>query len=74
VTTRIEEGMTMIVHPNTYHPKVGYMVLGDALIVTADGADVLIKTPRELFSVRRIRSAMRRGLDGVMPTSCRSMP
>src|SRR5258706_6868621 len=51
VTTRIEEGMTMIVHPNTYHPKVGYMVLGDALIVTAAGADVLIKTPRELFTV-----------------------
>ena len=51
VTTPIEAGMTMIVHPNTYHPKVGYMVLGDALIVTDKGADVLIKTPRELFSV-----------------------
>jgi len=43
--------MTMIVHPNTYHPDVGYMVLGDALIVTANGADVLTRTPRELFSV-----------------------
>jgi len=51
VTTRIEENMTMIVHPNTYHPEVGYMVLGDAIIVTADGADVLTTTPRELFSV-----------------------
>jgi Xaa-Pro dipeptidase len=51
VTTPIESGMTMIVHPNTYHPDVGYMVLGDALIVTADGADVLTRTPRELFSV-----------------------
>ncbi len=52
VTTPIEAGMTMIVHPNTYHPDVGYMVLGDAVIVTAHGADVLTKTPRELFSVQ----------------------
>jgi Xaa-Pro aminopeptidase len=51
VTTPIVEGMTMIVHPNAYHPQVGYMVLGDALIVTPEGADVLIKTPRELFAV-----------------------
>jgi len=51
VTTPIEEGMTMIVHPNTYHPKVGYMVLGDAVIVTKNGAEVLTKTPRELFTV-----------------------
>jgi hypothetical protein len=41
----------MIVHPNTYHPVVGYMVLGDSLIVTPDGADVLTRTPRTLFAV-----------------------
>ena len=35
VTTRIDAGMTLIVHPNTYHPVVGYMVLGDAVVVTA---------------------------------------
>ena len=29
VTTRIDAGMTLIVHPNTYHPLVGYLVLGD---------------------------------------------
>jgi Xaa-Pro dipeptidase len=51
VTVRIEAGMTMIVHPNTYHPTVGYMVLGDSLIVTPKGADVLTRTPRELFAV-----------------------
>jgi Xaa-Pro aminopeptidase len=51
VNVRIEPGMTMIVHPNTYHPAVGYMVLGDSLIVTPDGADVLTRTPRELFAV-----------------------
>jgi Xaa-Pro dipeptidase len=51
VTTRIDAGMTLIVHPNTYHPAVGYMVLGDAVVVTKDGCDVLTATPRELFSV-----------------------
>ena len=43
--------MALIVHPNTYHPVVGYMVLGDGVAVTDDGCDVLTGTPRELFSV-----------------------
>jgi Xaa-Pro aminopeptidase len=51
VTTRIDAGMTLIVHPNTYHPAVGYLVLGDAIVVTQDGCEVLTGTPRELFSV-----------------------
>jgi Xaa-Pro aminopeptidase len=51
VTTRIEAGMTLIVHPNTYHPVVGYMVLGDVVAVTPQGREVLTATPRELFSV-----------------------
>lgn len=51
VNVRIEPGMTMIVHPNTYHPTVGYMVLGDSLVVTPEGADVLTQTPRTLFAV-----------------------
>jgi len=51
VTTRIDAGMTLIVHPNTYHPAVGYMVLGDSVVVTKDGCEVLTGTPRELFSV-----------------------
>jgi len=51
VSTRIEAGMALIVHPNTYHPVVGYMVLGDGVAVTKDGCEVLIRTPRELFSV-----------------------
>ena len=51
VSTRIDEGMTLIVHPNTYHPVVGYMVLGDALIVTKTGCEVLTKMPRDLFAV-----------------------
>ena len=41
--------MALIVHPNTYHPEVGYLVLGDAVVVTEHGAEVLCQTPRELF-------------------------
>ena len=51
VTTRIDAGMILIVHPNTYHPAVGYMVLGDSVVVTKEGCEVLTATPRELFSV-----------------------
>jgi Xaa-Pro aminopeptidase len=51
VTTPIQSNMALIVHPNTYHPVVGYMVLGDAVIVTPNGCDVLTATPRDLFSV-----------------------
>ena len=51
VETEIVAGMTLIVHPNTYHPVVGYFVLGDALVVTPSGADVLTGTPRALFAV-----------------------
>jgi Xaa-Pro aminopeptidase len=51
VTTPLETGMTMIVHPNTYHPEVGYLVLGDAVIVGETGAEVLTRTLRELFAV-----------------------
>ncbi|HEY4298154.1 MAG TPA: Xaa-Pro peptidase family protein [Paraburkholderia sp.] len=47
----LEPDMTLIVHPNTYHPEVGYMVLGDMVRVTEHGCDVLTKTPRDLFSV-----------------------
>ncbi|MEW6454932.1 MAG: Xaa-Pro peptidase family protein [Pseudomonadota bacterium] len=51
VTTPITAGMALIVHPNTYHPVVGYMVLGDGVVVTKNGCEVLTGTPRELFSV-----------------------
>ena len=51
VDTPLVPGMALIVHPNTYHPEVGYLVLGDAVVVTERGAEVLCKTPRELFEV-----------------------
>jgi Xaa-Pro dipeptidase len=51
VATPLEPGMALIVHPNTYHPDVGYLVLGDAVVVTETGVEVLCGTPRELFEV-----------------------
>jgi Xaa-Pro aminopeptidase len=51
VDVPLQAGMTIVVHPNTYHPEVGYLVLGDSVIVTADGAEVLTRTPRVLFEV-----------------------
>jgi len=49
-TLALEPGMTLVVHPNTYHPDVGYMVLGDTVLVTDSGREVLCGTSRELFS------------------------
>jgi Xaa-Pro dipeptidase len=51
VNTVLEPGMTLIVHPNTYHPEAGYIVLGDAVLVTDNGVEVLCKTPRQLFEI-----------------------
>jgi len=51
VDTELVPGMALIVHPNTYHPEVGYIVLGDAVVVTERGVEVLCRTPRELFEV-----------------------
>jgi Xaa-Pro aminopeptidase len=47
----LEPEMTLVVHPNTYHPEAGYFVHGDTVRVTADGCEVLSRTPRRLFSV-----------------------
>jgi Xaa-Pro aminopeptidase len=51
VETELVPGMALIVHPNTYHPDAGYIVLGDAVVVADDGVEVLCRTPRELFEV-----------------------
>jgi Xaa-Pro dipeptidase len=51
VTLPIIGDSTIIVHPNTYHPAVGYMVLGDTIAVRGDGHECLGSLSRELFSV-----------------------
>lgn len=49
--TVFQDGMTVIVHPNGYHPDSGYLVLGDAMVVREGGNEVLTQTPRRLFTV-----------------------
>lgn len=51
VDTVFPDGATAIVHPNTYHPIVGYMVLGDMSIVTHEGCEPLATIPRALLPV-----------------------
>jgi Xaa-Pro aminopeptidase len=51
IDTVLTEGMTVIVHPNTYHPEAGYIVLGDMLLVTKNGNERLTKTPAQLFEM-----------------------
>lgn len=41
--------MTMVIHPNQYIPETGYMMLGDTVVIEAQGPRALTKTPRQLF-------------------------
>jgi Xaa-Pro aminopeptidase len=45
----LETGMTMIIHPNQYIPETGYMMLGDTVVIEAEGPRSLTQTPRRLF-------------------------
>jgi len=47
---KLAENMTMIIHPNQYIPETGYMMLGDTVVIEADGPRSLTRTPRRLFS------------------------
>jgi Xaa-Pro dipeptidase len=51
--TVLPERAVFIVHPNTYTPLAGYHVLGDPVVVTATGHEVLIETERVLFETPR---------------------
>jgi len=43
------EGMTFIIHPNQYLPETGYLMLGDTVLIRADGPEPLTRTPMRLF-------------------------
>ncbi len=47
----VEEGMVIVIHPNTYCPLSGYMVFGDPVVVTKNGCEILSTTERKLFQV-----------------------
>lgn len=48
--TVLPEGAVFIIHPNTFTPIAGYHVLGDPVVVTENGCEVLIASERRLFS------------------------
>jgi Xaa-Pro dipeptidase len=52
--TVLPEGAVFIVHPNTYTPLAGYHVLGDPVVVTKTGYEVLVATERKLFSTAEL--------------------
>ena len=47
--TKLEEGMTYIIHPNQYLPETGYLTLGDTVVMTKTKAESLMKSSWELF-------------------------
>jgi Xaa-Pro aminopeptidase len=47
--TRLEEGMTFIIHPNQYIPETGYMTLGDTVVMTAQKAEALTRSSWEIY-------------------------
>jgi Xaa-Pro aminopeptidase len=49
VGTVLAEGMTFIIHPNQYLPDTGYMMLGDTVVIRADGPKPLTRTAVRLF-------------------------
>jgi Xaa-Pro aminopeptidase len=47
--TKLEEGMTFIIHPNQYLPETGYMTLGDTVVMTQSRAESLMRSPWDIF-------------------------
>lgn len=47
--TRLEKGMTFIIHPNQYLPETGYLTLGDTVVMGETKAESLMKSSWELY-------------------------
>lgn len=47
--TRLEEGMTFIIHPNQYLPETGYLTLGDTVVMGKQKAESMIKSSWDIF-------------------------
>jgi Xaa-Pro aminopeptidase len=48
---RLEEGMMFVMHPNQYLPETGYLMCGEPVVVTAQGAKALSAREAELDCV-----------------------
>jgi Xaa-Pro aminopeptidase len=47
--TKLEEGMTFIIHPNQYLPETGYLTLGDTVVMTPAKAEPLTRSSWEIY-------------------------
>jgi Xaa-Pro dipeptidase len=47
--TKLEEGMTFIIHPNQYLPETGYLTLGDTVAMGKSKAESLMKSSWDIY-------------------------
>jgi len=47
--TKLEQGMTFIIHPNQYLPETGYLTLGDTVVMTQTKAESLMRSSWDIF-------------------------
>ena len=47
-TTVLEPGMLFMIHPNQYLPETGYLLCGEPVVLTANGAEVLTRAQSTL--------------------------
>jgi Xaa-Pro aminopeptidase len=47
----MEAGMTFVMHPNQYLPETGYLMCGEPVLITEEGAQALSANLAELDSV-----------------------
>ena len=47
--TKLEEGMTFIIHPNQYIPETGYLTLGDTVVMGQTKAESLMRSSWDMF-------------------------
>lgn len=47
--TKLEEGMTFIIHPNQYLPETGYLTLGDTVVMGKTKAQSLMQSSWDIY-------------------------
>jgi Xaa-Pro aminopeptidase len=47
--TKLEQGMTFIIHPNQYLPETGYLTLGDTVVMGKARAESLMKSSWDIY-------------------------
>ena len=47
--TKLEAGMTFIIHPNQYLPETGYMTLGDTVVMTQSKAEAMTRSSWDIY-------------------------